>query len=446
MKAFANYFWKTVTVTFVAIGLSVAFSSSASADEVETDIAFEDQVDPAYIEYLLELGSALDAETLTPEEELLREEAERAAREARMVGFEERLAFVIDLYLSHPEFDGGVRSVANGVMYFSTTEAGYEYYSKELKSMIDDGYIVMDATFDMHWPTDNLDLSGVEPIEVEIPVKHPEFGLDQKGLDTLLGLFESEMGAHLEFDGMVQKSRDDLFTLSTTRSGFEFFSIRFKRLVDAGLLVIDTKFEMGEIVEQSGWVGGGNLGATCTGGLPGHLGGIPGLITSKHCLLTSNNGAAPSSYLGNNIMGTVYPSGYSDIAFAMMAAEPSGLVRTSGNRYESMYFLQSPVVGQTACHFGVGSGYSCSTIRATSVSPVTLNGQQIGYIAITQSDVSAPGDSGGPWFSNTPERNALGVHWGEAPFDGAVRSVFSLLQPILSVGVSPVLAASELYE
>lgn len=154
MKAFANYFWKTVTVTFVAIGLSVAFSASASADEVETDIAFEDQVDPAYVEYLLELGSALDAETLTPEEELLREETERAARDARMVGFEERLAFVIDLYLSHPEYDGGVRSVANGIMYFSTTEAGYEYYSKELKSMIDDGYIVMDATFDMHWLTD----------------------------------------------------------------------------------------------------------------------------------------------------------------------------------------------------------------------------------------------------------------------------------------------------
>jgi hypothetical protein len=134
MKAFANYFWKTLSVAFVAIGLSVAFSSSASADETVTDAAFEDQADPSYVECFLELGSACGANTLSSEEE--------------------RLAFVIDMYMSHPEFDGGIKSVANGVMYFSTTEAGYEYYSKELKSMIDDGYIVMDATFDMRWPTD----------------------------------------------------------------------------------------------------------------------------------------------------------------------------------------------------------------------------------------------------------------------------------------------------
>jgi hypothetical protein len=154
MKTFANYLWKTASVAFVAIGLSVAFSSSASADEAETDIAFEDQADPAYVECFLERGSAFGADTFSSEEESLREEAERAARDAALVGFEERLAFFIDMYMSHPEFDGGIKSVANGVMYFSTTEAGYEYYSKELKSMIDDGYIVMDATFDMRWPTD----------------------------------------------------------------------------------------------------------------------------------------------------------------------------------------------------------------------------------------------------------------------------------------------------
>jgi hypothetical protein len=154
MKAFAKYFWKAVTVTFVAVGLSVVFSSSASADEAGTDIAFLDQADPAYVECFLERGSAFGADTFSPEEESLREEAERAARDPALVGFEERLAFFIDMYMSHPEFDGGIKSVANGVMYFSTTEAGYEYYSKELKSMIDDGYIVMDATFDMRWPTE----------------------------------------------------------------------------------------------------------------------------------------------------------------------------------------------------------------------------------------------------------------------------------------------------
>ena len=243
MKPLANYLLKTAAVTAIAVGMSMAFASSASADETLTDITFEDQVDPAYVEYLLELGSDLATDTLTPEEENLREEAERAALDAALEGFDERLAILTD-EVFHSEFDGGVKSWRKGIIYYSTTQAGFEYLSNKYKSMIDDGYLVLDATFDMRWPTEESNLSSVEPIELEIPVLHPEFGLDQQGLDMLLGLFESEMGAHLEFDGMVQKSRDDKFSLSTTEAGYKFYSIRFKRLVDSGLLVIDTKFDM----------------------------------------------------------------------------------------------------------------------------------------------------------------------------------------------------------
>jgi hypothetical protein len=351
MKTFANYLWKTASVAFVAIGLSVAFSSSASADEAETDIAFEDQADPAYVEYLLELGSAFDADTLSPEEELLREEAERAARDAALVGFEERLAFVIDMYMSHPEFDGGVRSVANGVMYFSTTEAGYEYYSKELKSMIDDGYIVMDATFDMHWATD-----------------------------------------------------------------------------------------------ESAWAGGQNLGENCTGGLPATYGSSTGLITARHCLDGSDNSIPPTSYLGNTLGNVVSQSSVVDLAFVEVSGQTSGLVRTYGNRFEPMYFTQSPMVGVTACHFGVGSGYSCSTVRELINFPLTVGGKSLSKVAIMQGQVSVPGDSGGPWFSKTTQKNAMGIHKGEVFSQGAYRSVFTYIQAALDMGFRPILAADSLYQ
>ena len=351
MNAFANHLWKTLAVVFAAIGLSVAFSSSASADNVETDIAYEDQVDPAYGEYLLALGSALDAYTLTPEEELLREDAERAARDARMAGFEERLSFVIDMYMSHPEYDGGVRSVANGVMYFSTTEAGYEYYSKELKSMIDDGYIVMDATFDMHWVTD-----------------------------------------------------------------------------------------------ESAWAGGEPLGESCTGGLPATFESNTGLITARHCLDGSDNSIPPTSYMGNNLGTVSSQASVVDLAFVRVSAQPTGLVRTYGNRWEPMYFLQSPAVGQTSCHFGLGSGYSCSTVRELINFPLLVGGKSLSKVAIMQGLVSVPGDSGGPWFSNTTQKNAMGIHKGEVFSQGAYRSVFTYIQAALDMGFSPILAASSLFE
>ena len=169
MKPLANYFLKTAAVTAIAVGMSMAFASSASADETLTDATFEDQIDPALLECLLLTENFRDSDALTPEEENLREAAERAARDAALEGFEERLAFVIDMYMSHPEFDGGIRSVADGIMYFSTTEAGYEYYTKELKSMIDDGYIVMDATFDMHWAT----VESAEPDEEIVTIEEP---------------------------------------------------------------------------------------------------------------------------------------------------------------------------------------------------------------------------------------------------------------------------------
>lgn len=153
MKPLANYLLKTAAVTAIAFGMSMAFASSASADETLTDVTFEDQVDPAYVEYLLELGSALATDTLTPEEENLREEAERAALDAALEGFDERLAILTD-EVFNSEFDGGVKSWRKGIIYYSTTQAGFEYLSNKYKSMIDDGYLVLDATFDMRWPTD----------------------------------------------------------------------------------------------------------------------------------------------------------------------------------------------------------------------------------------------------------------------------------------------------
>lgn len=351
LKQVASFVWKTLAVTFFALGLSVLFSSSASADEVVAGGNVDDQADSSYLEYLLQLDSTASEEALTPEEQNAKDEADAAALAKALEGFDARLTLLTNEIFNHLEFDGGIKSWHKGVIYFSTTEAGYEFYSTKYKSMIDDGYLVLDATFDMVLLTD-----------------------------------------------------------------------------------------------ESAWAGGETLGENCTGGFPAHYGSIPGLVTARHCLDGSDNTVPPISYMGNSFGNVISQVSAVDLAFVQLSSEPSGLVRTSGNRYEEMYFLQSPSVGQTACHFGIGSGYSCSTVREVIYGNLVVGGKVLSKVSIMQGNVSAPADSGGPWFSNTAQRNAMGIHKGEVYYQGAYRSVFTNVQAAVDMGFSLVLAANSVYQ
>lgn len=78
----------------------------------------------------------------------------------------------------------------------------------------------------------------------------------------------------------------------------------------------------------------------------------------------------------------------------------------------------NPVVGQTACHWGRTTGYSCSTIESTNFCVDYANWEVACNWNSTVTQIDQPGDSGGPWFLGT---TAIGIHSG----GGAGMSLFT---------------------
>ncbi len=73
----------------------------------------------------------------------------------------------------------------------------------------------------------------------------------------------------------------------------------------------------------------------------------------------------------------------------------------------------STAVGNTTCHRGATSGYSCGSVQSTTYQP-TYAGACNGftctstYISVTGTGLTcAGGDSGGPWFNG---QTAFGIH------------------------------------
>lgn len=65
----------------------------------------------------------------------------------------------------------------------------------------------------------------------------------------------------------------------------------------------------------------------------------------------------------------------------------------------------------TVCHWGFGTGYDCSSVTRTDQC-LTVGGRRKCGVDFTRDDVSAGGDSGGPWFLGTTAR---GIHLGARP-------------------------------
>ena len=186
------------------------------------------------------------------------------------------------------------------------------------------------------------------------------------------------------------------------------------------------------------WSGGGGFEATCTGGFPAIRGSVVGVVTAGHCFEDENT--APISYEGMIIQGVTLPSvAIDDVAFVELLGSTTGLTRTSSTMREAMYQARNPLLGESVCHFGIVSGKKCSTVRSR-FQLAELMGEPVKNIAIAQHDVSEPGDSGGPWFSNSPNKTAVGIHTGVVYFEGAVRSFFTMITSISLVGATLILA------
>lgn len=99
----------------------------------------------------------------------------------------------------------------------------------------------------------------------------------------------------------------------------------------------------------------------------------------------------------------------------------------------------NPAKGTAVCHFGITSGKACSTVLLERVSvngfdTVTKTYKSLGAMWVTTQNVSAGGDSGGPWYSSSIAR---GIHYGRVSYAGVLRSLFSRIGAINLLNAYP---------
>lgn len=177
------------------------------------------------------------------------------------------------------------------------------------------------------------------------------------------------------------------------------------------------------------------LAGGCTGGFPvkHKYGPELGIFTAGHCPGTgSYDGVADAFYAPVNYsLSTTTGSGGGDFRWNHSKYGLSGQTFVGhGKPLRVFNSHANPAVGQTICKYGKTTDYGCSIVAecgAVGSAPVHDTGQTypVGGLCRTQQQITAGGDSGGPWFyGNT----AYGIHHGS----NSTGSFFSLVRNALS--------------
>ncbi|HML52251.1 MAG TPA: S1 family peptidase [Propionicimonas sp.] len=162
--------------------------------------------------------------------------------------------------------------------------------------------------------------------------------------------------------------------------------------------------------------------AECTAGFAVDRNGERGILTAQHC----RTGLRYQSSLGVIQYVTAArnsKSGRTDLQFHRKLPDISitkqfRATGTASSDDRTVDAAVNPVVGQTACHWGRTTGYSCSTIESTNFCVDYANWEVACNLDSTVTQIDQPGDSGGPWFLGT---TAIGIHSG----GGAGMSLFT---------------------
>jgi len=162
--------------------------------------------------------------------------------------------------------------------------------------------------------------------------------------------------------------------------------------------------------------GGANLTDCTSGFVVANSAGTRGVTTAAHC---------PSAQTYYEFGGTSYPATF--VAERYDADEDVQWHTTSHDHYPEFYadltttarvltgrrLRSSTAVGNTVCHRGMTSGYSCGSVESTTYQPTfagACNGVACAptFIKVSGPDLRcAGGDSGGPWFNG---QTAFGTH------------------------------------
>lgn len=157
--------------------------------------------------------------------------------------------------------------------------------------------------------------------------------------------------------------------------------------------------------------------------------GQTGIATARHCV----DGYDSIAYAGNLYASSWHMLDYlsGDVAYAAVVGEPLARFQSSLGVFTSVTGYKNPVVGELVCHFGVVSGKKCATVAKVNVTtnfstPMFVSGvptyPKVGGLWVTNANVSAQGDSGGPWFIGGV---LVGIHSGNFNTNGQSFSAFT---------------------
>jgi hypothetical protein len=175
--------------------------------------------------------------------------------------------------------------------------------------------------------------------------------------------------------------------------------------------------------------GGHTLNATdgsgsCTSGFTVRVGGVNGVATAMHCYNYMEYDGATGVIAYENAAGTTSSGAHIDLQWhrTLSGNSTSAVFRADSGEERTVSYASNAVVGDSVCHYGIGSGYKrCSTVRSLAVC-YTPDDLRFCGLAATEEYVSTGGDSGGPWFFNF---GAKGFHSGYYTEGGARRSLYT---------------------
>jgi streptogrisin C len=160
-----------------------------------------------------------------------------------------------------------------------------------------------------------------------------------------------------------------------------------------------------------------NGDAECTAGFTVVRYGNRGVLTARHCpdalkygttsgIISTNPGVSPNDAIDFQFHRTLTENGHSTNAQFRATSRDA-----SGDR--TVLDVANAPMGSVVCHWGRTSTYSCSTVADTDTCKTFYIGSGVWHqycgLDVTEDDVSAPGDSGGPWFFGSTAR---GGHTG----------------------------------
>lgn len=177
--------------------------------------------------------------------------------------------------------------------------------------------------------------------------------------------------------------------------------------------------------EQDASVRGGATLSTCTSGfVVANSAGTRGILTAAHC----GNTQSYSDFDGTSTTTTFISEILDADQDVQWHTTPQSEVpefyadlTTSARVLTGRRLYSSTSVGNTVCHRGITSGYSCGSVDSVTYQPTYANACGTVACASTYIRVSGPnlacsgGDSGGPWFNG---QTAFGI-MKSASFSGA---------------------------